>query len=129
VSLLRLSGIVRSEGGVLRVRNRIYERVFDAAWVAANMPDAELRRQRAAYRQGLWRAIAASGTVMAITAGLALAALNQARRAEEGQRALRRHLYVAQMNVAQRAGLIESRGVRYTSPRSCRIELGKGERK
>src|SRR5262249_27437065 len=50
VSLLRLSGITRVAGGRLRVRNRIYERIFDAAWVAAHMPDAELRRQRAAYR-------------------------------------------------------------------------------
>src|SRR5439155_17145253 len=34
---------------------------------------------------------------------LAVTALRQARSAEEGQRALRRHLYVAQMNVAQQA--------------------------
>ena len=55
VGVLRLSGIARSEDGRLRVRNRIYAHAFDARWVAAAMPDAELRRQRAAYRRGLLR--------------------------------------------------------------------------
>jgi hypothetical protein len=49
-TLLRLSGVCRSEGGLLRVRNRIYERVFDREWVAAHMPDAEVRRQRSGRR-------------------------------------------------------------------------------
>src|SRR5262249_29156698 len=53
VSALRLSGITRVEDSRLRVRNRIYERVFDREWAQANMPDAELRRQREAYRRGL----------------------------------------------------------------------------
>jgi hypothetical protein len=38
---LRLVGLVRSQGGRLRVYNRIYGAVFDAAWVAARL--AELR--------------------------------------------------------------------------------------
>ncbi|MEO2005862.1 MAG: PQQ-binding-like beta-propeller repeat protein, partial [Candidatus Poribacteria bacterium] len=46
--VLRLSGVTRVEDGALRVRNRIYERVFDSGWVARHMPDAELERQRAA---------------------------------------------------------------------------------
>jgi WD40 repeat protein len=83
VSLLRLSGIVRSEGGLLRVRNRIYERVFDGAWVRESMPDAEVRRQRAAYRRGLTRAAAVAAVVVAIVGGLAVIALNQARRADQ----------------------------------------------
>lgn len=33
VARLHLSGIVRSEKGVLRVRNRIYERIIDRSWV------------------------------------------------------------------------------------------------
>ena len=44
VSILRLSGVVRPEAGSLKLRNRIYERVFDRAWVIQHMPDAELRR-------------------------------------------------------------------------------------
>jgi hypothetical protein len=50
VAALRLSGVVRVEEGFLRVRNRIYERVFDVEWVDANMPDAELERQKEANR-------------------------------------------------------------------------------
>lgn len=34
---LRLSGVVRSADGVLRVRNRIYESVFDGAWIRKNL--------------------------------------------------------------------------------------------
>src|SRR5207302_5351067 len=41
VDILRLSGITRVVDGCLRVRNRIYERVFDKQWVATHMPDAE----------------------------------------------------------------------------------------
>jgi hypothetical protein len=58
LSLLWLSGITRAVEGYLYVRNRIYYRVFDREWVHANMPDAELRRQRAASRRGLLRAAA-----------------------------------------------------------------------
>jgi WD40 repeat protein len=45
VPVLRLSGVCHVEGDRLRVRNRIYDRVFDKGWVLAHMPDAELRRQ------------------------------------------------------------------------------------
>jgi hypothetical protein len=45
VSVLRLSGVARVQRGILRVRNRIYYRVFDQAWVEANMPVAELWRR------------------------------------------------------------------------------------
>jgi hypothetical protein len=117
VSLLRLSGIVRAEGGALRVRNRIYARVFDPAWVRQHMPDAELRRQRAAYRRGLLRAATLAGAILAVVGGLALTAVHQARRAdqiarqegrqrllaEERGQASRRLLYAAQMRVAQQA--------------------------
>lgn len=40
---LRLAGLVRAEQGRLVVRNRIYERVFDRAWITAIKPVAELR--------------------------------------------------------------------------------------
>jgi hypothetical protein len=53
VPVLRLSGITRVENGCLRVRNRVYERVFDRQWVKSNMPGAEVRRQRAAYVRGI----------------------------------------------------------------------------
>ncbi len=51
--ILKLSGVLKQEDGFLKVRNRIYNQVFDKEWVIAHMPDAELRRQQAAYRQGM----------------------------------------------------------------------------
>lgn len=44
INQLRLAGIVDVDEGFLRVRNRIYARVFNEAWVAANLPDAELQK-------------------------------------------------------------------------------------
>jgi tetratricopeptide (TPR) repeat protein len=88
VRALRLSGIARAERGLLKVRNRIYEHVFDLAWVIANMPDAELRRQRAAYRRGVLRAAGVAAIVLVLIAALAVVALSQRNRAvEEARRA------------------------------------------
>ena len=56
--LLRLSGIAGDEAGCLRVRNRIYARVFDRAWIRSVMPGAELRRQRVAFWKGVSRTLA-----------------------------------------------------------------------
>jgi sugar lactone lactonase YvrE len=75
--VLWLSGITRAVGGRLRVRNRIYGRVFDRAWVRENMPDAEVRRQRAAYRRGLLAAGGAAVALFAVLAGLLLTATAQ----------------------------------------------------
>ncbi len=58
ISVLRLSGITRVENGVLKLRSRIYKEVFNHDWVISNMPGAELRRQRVAYKRGLKRAFA-----------------------------------------------------------------------
>ncbi|HKP53620.1 MAG TPA: AAA-like domain-containing protein [Chloroflexia bacterium] len=44
---LKLSGVVRREGKVLRVRNRIYETVFDGTWLKEQLP-----------RVGLWALMA-----------------------------------------------------------------------
>lgn len=66
VAELCLAGIVRRDGGRLSVRNRIYHQVFDRRWVADTMPDAERRRQRAAY----WR-----GAIQASAGAVALAGL------------------------------------------------------
>src|SRR5262249_37056590 len=96
VSLVRLSGLVRVAESHslapsrprslppsrLTVRNRIYERVFDRAWIAEHMPDAEVRRQKAAYRRGLVRAASVAMVVVAVMAGLVVTAVSQAHRAE-----------------------------------------------
>jgi hypothetical protein len=94
VSVLRLSGIMRVEEGRLQVRNRIYERVFDREWARANMPDAELRRQREAYRRGLLRATAVATLILILVSSLSIYAFRQRARAVWQERAIRRLLYV-----------------------------------
>src|SRR5262249_34560295 len=39
IGVLHLSGIIRTQDGLLKVRNRIYNRSFNEKWIAANMPD------------------------------------------------------------------------------------------
>lgn len=77
VSVLRLSGVTRAVGGLLQVRNRIYAQVFDQKWTQAQMPDAELQRQRAAYRSGVLRTAAIAAIMLALVGSLAAAALYQ----------------------------------------------------
>lgn len=101
VTVLRLSGIVRVEAGVLKTRNRIYARVFDGEWIVKHMPDAEMQRQRAAYRRGLWRASGIATIIIALVATLAFLALRQRNNAMQQERAKNRALYAAQMNMAQ----------------------------
>jgi len=88
MSVLHLSGIIRISDGYLAVRNRIYHHVFNNEWIVANMPDAELRRQRAAYRKGIWRAASVAAVILLMMAALAIAAVKQRNHArEEAQRA------------------------------------------
>jgi WD40 repeat protein len=114
VSLLWLSGIVRVEepdhspltthhSPRLRVRNRIYARVFDREWAKAHMPDAELRRQRAAFQRGLLRTAAVSSAIMALVAGLAISERRTAQREVQQRRLKGQYLYAADMNLAQQA--------------------------
>jgi uncharacterized delta-60 repeat protein len=105
------------EAGILRVRNQIYERVFDRAWVTQHMPDAELRRQREAFRRGVWRTAAAAAAIVGAVTALAVISVDEAhrarqqqgvaeqqqRRAEERERAVRQYLYASRMNLAQQA--------------------------
>src|SRR5262245_23918714 len=84
ISVLRLSGVARrndSAGGMLSVRNRIYERVFDQAWIMEHIPGNDWRRQRAAYRRGVRRTLGVAAVVVAIIASLAFAAIQQSDRA------------------------------------------------
>ena len=69
IAVLRLSGLVRVESGLLRVRNRIYAEVFDKEWILENLPGAELRRQRAAYRRGFRIAGAIFAPLLLLSAG------------------------------------------------------------
>ncbi|MBC8136243.1 MAG: AAA-like domain-containing protein [Fibrella sp.] len=101
---LRLSGIARlGSDGMLLPRNRIYRTVFDEKWAASQMPEAEGRRLKRAYRLGIIRALIGSGTVTAAVGGLATVALLANARARSAEAETRRQLYVADMNLAQRA--------------------------
>jgi WD40 repeat protein len=92
VTVLKLAGIVRVEDRKLKVRNRIYERVFDKTWVRENMPGAELRRQRRAFIRGALRTAAVAAIILALIAGLAWKAVQERNRANY-------EVYVATMNL------------------------------
>lgn len=94
VNVLQLSGITRTRGDRLCVRNRIYSTVFDQRWIRDSQPDAELRRQRAAFRRGLLRAALVATCVVSVVLYFAFAAWRQAE-------AYRRILYDRQLGVAQ----------------------------
>jgi WD40 repeat protein len=66
IGCLKLAGIVRSDGCRLQVRNRVYARVFDRAWIAENMPRSQRKLQRRAY----WRGVTRAALVTAVLAGL-----------------------------------------------------------
>ena len=100
VSILRLSGITRAENGRLRVRNRIYERVFNREWITANLPGAEVRRQRAAFRRGVIRTTAVAAVLLGIMGALAIMALRQRNLAREKTAVNNQLLYLAQMKLA-----------------------------
>jgi WD40 repeat protein len=101
VSILRLSGVTRVEAGRLKARNRIYARVFDKTWIAANLPDAEKRRQRAAFRRGLWRAGVFGATILALVGFLAFLAVEQRNLARQQAADNRRLLYVYEMGLVR----------------------------
>ena len=103
VGLLKLSGIVRSEAGQLRVRCRLYQRVFDGAWVDGSLPDAELRRQRAAFRRGVWRTSLIAGAVLLVMAALSTVAVINTVRARQALEISRHILYDAQIDQARNA--------------------------
>ncbi len=100
VSVLRLSGITRVTEGLLYVRNRIYYRVFDREWVLANLPDAEVQRQKAAYRRGVMRTAAIAAMMLAVVSGLAVVALRHRNEAKQQAEANRKLAYTAQINLA-----------------------------
>jgi WD40 repeat protein len=83
VTVLRLSGITRVQGGYLEVRNRIYHRVFDKAWIVSHMPDAELRRQRAALIKGRIQTAAIASVILALMLAMFIYALAKRNQANE----------------------------------------------
>jgi WD40 repeat protein len=99
ISILRLSGITRGEKGLLRVRNRIYAHVFDLTWVTKCLPDFEVRRQREAYRRGVWRTASVSSIILLVVIGFAVMAFWQRNIARDQEEINRHLLYMTQMKL------------------------------
>ena len=107
--VLRLSGVVTAEKGALKLRNRIYAQVFDKAWAMEQMPGAELRRQKRAYRRGILRSAAVFGSLAMVIGALLFVAVGNSRRARRAEKeavtqteAAARLLYDADINLTQR---------------------------
>jgi WD40 repeat protein len=83
ISVLRLAGIVSVDEGGLGRRNTIYGRAFDKQWIRENMPDAELRRQRAAALKAMFRTAAVGAMVLLVVGLLAVVAVRQSKAARE----------------------------------------------
>ena len=81
VVMLKLCGLTRAIDSYLFVRNRIYFRVFDKSWVLANMPHAEITRQRKAARQAAFRVGSAAAAVTGLVAASAIYGFERAREA------------------------------------------------
>ena len=97
---MRLSGITRPEDGRLRVRNRIYKRVFNHDWIKANLPGAEIRRQRAAFRRGVIRTTGVAAVILIIMAALAITTFRQRNRALNQIAINRQLIYMTSMKAA-----------------------------
>jgi WD40 repeat protein/formylglycine-generating enzyme required for sulfatase activity len=110
ISTLRLSGIAKFEKGQLRVRNRIYEKVFDQRWITKNMPDAEVRRQLVARRKGQLQASIVASIIISIMGLLTLFAIKQRIFAQEQETINRRQLYISQIELAYQALEDKDRG-------------------
>ena len=68
IGALRLSGLVRVVDGTLQVRNRIYRRVFDEAWIRSNMPRTVAQIRREAYLRGVRKATVIAASVLGLAA-------------------------------------------------------------
>ncbi len=121
-AVLKLSGIVKVERGFLKVRNRIYQRVFDAAWARDRMPDAEVRRQRVAYRKGVFRTLAVGAILMVLFATLAVSAtINSSRaRASESLALREQHKAEASAKEARISAIAERQQTRVANQERLR---------
>lgn len=108
LGVLKLSGLMRVIEGYLLVRNRIYYRTFDRAWIRANMPDAEQRRQRAAARRATIRAVGVMGALVLVMATGAALFLNGKQVSQKLAEEHRRNLIVQDAN-AKLAGLVKEK--------------------
>jgi len=98
-AVLKLSGLMRTEGKVLKVRNPIYERVFGKEWINENMPGQEVRRQKRAFLLGVLRTSVVAGIIVAVIATLALRVDQLYHEANRERDRANYEVYVADMNL------------------------------
>ncbi len=102
-TLLKLSGVAKVENGLLRVRNRIYATVFDAKWVTIHMPDAEVRRQKEAYRRGVMRTGVWAGAIITLFVCLAAFAFSKANESRSNAKEAGKQEKLAKQNAGKEA--------------------------
>jgi hypothetical protein len=141
LDLLRLAGITRLEESARRsrlaffplpssvsrlvTRNRIYETVFDGGWVRDHLPNAEVERQKAAYRRGVRRTALGAGLLVAVMTGLTGWAVTEKQHAERNATLARKAQVLADVQAARaKAGQERAR----ISEASARAALGKAQR-
>jgi hypothetical protein len=121
---LRLSGIVRSDNGVMCVRNAIYRTVFDDAWIRKNrnINWGKVAAQAAAISLGLLLVVAAvlapfayvqrnqAIAARAIAEGNASEASMQARAAMDASALVKRRLVIAQGAISLKQTIFFGRG-------------------
>lgn len=120
ISILRLSGVAKTVDGRLVERNRIYSRVFDRRWIEIHMPDAELRRQRAAFRRGVIRTTAVSAVVVVAMTIAVLFAYTQAQQARQALA----HSKFSQTQTRRTSGLAGQRQLGLQDLMAARLDFG-----
>ncbi len=103
VTRLKLSGVVTTFQVKLKVRNRIYKKVFDQDWIKSNLPGQEIQRQKAAYRRGILRSTVVFGTISLIMVVLTFVAVQQTRLAKQEKLRAEDLVYAADMSDVQKA--------------------------
>lgn len=97
INILKLSGIVHVVEGKLEVRNRIYSKVFDLEWVRANLPEAELERQRRVYRRRIANLVIFFVAALAILSLMLYSVYNSRESAIASEKKAMKLLYASQM--------------------------------
>ena len=109
VSALLLSGLARRSERGLAMRNPIYSRVFDRAWIQRHRDPADIRRQREAERRGRNRALTVSSVIVTAMLALLVLAFWQSDRAGKSEFRLRGMAETAQRSARENADLAKQR--------------------
>jgi WD40 repeat protein len=99
---LVLSGAVKIQKRVVKVRNRLYAHAFDHRWVSEKLPGGEQRRLRRSFWKGVARASTAAAGIGAALMGLTVFALNEKGEADRNAANYAQLAYESDIGLAQR---------------------------